>query len=80
MLDEFDARFRADWLATAKPFGLEVIQRRNAGVRARLEEARLRIFELLEGSIDRIEELDAATAAEGIPGAPSNPYSGCASL
>ena len=80
MLDEFDARFRADWLATAKPFGLEVIQRRNAGVRARLEEARLRIFELLEGSIDRIEELDAVTAAEGIPGAPSNPYSGCASL
>ncbi len=80
MLDEFDVQFRADWLATAKPFGLEVIQRRNAGVRARLEETRLRIFELLDGSIDRIEEIDAAIAVRGIPNAPANPYSGCAYL
>ena len=80
MLDEFDAQFRADWLATAKPFGLEVIQRRNAGVRARLEEARLRIFEFLDGAIDRIEEMDAAIAVRGIPNAPTNPYSGCAYL
>lgn len=80
MLDEFDVQFRADWLATAKPFGLEVIQRRNAGVRARLEETRLRIFELLDGSIDRIEEIDAAIAVQGIPNAPANPYSGCAYL
>ena len=80
MLDEFDAQFRADWLATSKPFGLEVIQRRNAGVRARLEEARLRIFEFLDGSIDRIEEMDAAIAVRGIPNAPADPYSGCAYL
>ena len=77
-LDEFDVHFRADWLATAKPFGLEVIQRRNAGVRARLEEARLRIFEFLDGSIDRIEEIDAAIAAKGIPNTPADPYSGSA--
>ncbi len=77
-LDEFDVHFRADWLATAKPFGLEVIQLRNAGVRARLEEARLRIFEFLDGSIDRIEEIDAAIAAKGIPNTPADPYSGSA--
>lgn len=76
MLDEFDALFRADWLATAKPFGLEVIQRRNAGSRARLEEARLRIFELLDGTIGKIEELDAAIAVKGIPEAPADAFSG----
>ena len=40
---EFDASFRRQWLKCAKPFGLEVIQARNAVQAARLEETALRI-------------------------------------
>ena len=58
LLDEFCEEFRADWLRCAKPFGLEVIQERNAGVRARLLELRRR---LLESS--PIPELDAQLRA-----------------
>ena len=57
-LREFDAGFRAQWLACAKPFGLESIQIRNAGQIARLEETALRIREYLEGEITHIEELE----------------------
>ncbi len=56
---EFDASFRRQWLRTAKPFGLEVIQARNATLAARLEEAALRIREYLDGTVGSIEELDA---------------------
>lgn len=62
-LREYDEHFCKDWRETAKPFGLEVIQRRNAGVAARLEETRRRILELLQGKIEKIEELDAALDA-----------------
>ena len=56
---EFDASFRRQWLRTAKPFGLEVIQARNATQAARLEETALRIREYLDGTVASIEELDA---------------------
>jgi len=56
---EFDASFRRQWLRTAKPFGLEVIQARNATLAARLEETALRIREYLDGTVNSIEELDA---------------------
>ena len=56
--DEFDSTFRRQWLACAKPFGLERIQVRNAGQIARLQETALRIREYLAGEIDRIEELE----------------------
>ncbi len=56
---EFDATFRRQWLRTAKPFGLEVIQARNAALAARLEETALRIREYLNGAVASIEELDA---------------------
>lgn len=69
---EFDASFRAQWLDCAKPFGLEVIQGRNAMQIARLEEAALRIREYLDGDIDRIEELEARI----LPGSPCNWFSG----
>jgi len=59
-LNAFDRAFRASWLATAKPFGLEVIQRRNAGQAARWQELKLRLEELLAGTVARIEELDAS--------------------
>jgi len=56
---EFDASFRRQWLRTAKPFGLEVIQARNATLATRLEETALRIREYLDGTVGSIEELDA---------------------
>ena len=55
---EFDASFRRQWLKCAKPFGLEVIQARNAAQAARLEETALRIREYLDGTVASIEELD----------------------
>lgn len=55
---EFDASFRRQWMKCAKPFGLEVIQGRNAILAARLEETALRIREYLDGTVASIEELD----------------------
>jgi hypothetical protein len=55
---EFDSEFRAQWHAVAKPFGLERIQQRNAGLIARLEETALRINEYISGAIERIDELE----------------------
>ena len=76
-LRAFDRYFREDWRETAKPFGLEVIQRRNAGAAARLEETRRLILDLLQGKIDRIEELDAALEARTCGRElPPNVYSG----
>lgn len=56
---EFDASFRNQWMAKAKPFGIEHIQMRNATIAARLEETALRIREYLNEEIPSIEELDA---------------------
>lgn len=67
-IQTFDACFRKEWMRTAKPFGLEIIQRRNAGLSARLDELALRIKEFLNGEIDRIAELDEALHAASIPG------------
>ena len=57
-LIEFDAGFRRNWLKCAKAHGLERIQVRNAGQLARLEELSIRLREYLDGTIERIEELD----------------------
>ena len=64
-IKEFNFSFRNQWLNCAKPFGLERIQIRNAGLIARFEETALRIREYLEGKIDRIEELDNRMAPSG---------------
>ena len=61
--DEFDSSFRRQWLACAKPFGLERIQARNAALIARLDETALRIREFLAGEIDRIDELECRLPA-----------------
>lgn len=58
--DDFTLHFRAQWLANAKPFGLETMQHRMGGQRERLLEAARRIDEFLAGKIDRIPELEAA--------------------
>ena len=57
-LVEVDAGFRRNWLKCAKAHGLERIQVRNAGQLARLEELAIRIREYLDGTVERIEELD----------------------
>lgn len=57
-LVEVDAGFRRNWLKSAKAHGLERIQVRNAGQMARLEELAIRIREYLDGTVERIEELD----------------------
>ncbi len=66
-LAEFDRLFRKEWLSSAKPFGLEIIQRRNAGLAARLEETSLRLQEYLRGDVNGIEELDEALHAAETP-------------
>ena len=72
VLDEFSEAFRTDWLSSAKPFGLEVIQRRNAGLRARFLELQRR---LREGGL--IPELDARLhALELGEESPARLYSG----
>lgn len=65
-MQEFDASFRRQWLDCGKVFGLEVIQRRNAGLIARLEETALRIREYLDDRISAIDELDARPSGTGI--------------
>ena len=79
-IGEFDELFRADWLETAKPFGLEVIQRRNAGLVARYRELRRVLLEFLDGTLPQIAELDAsleaAPAVRETGFTPDNIYSG----
>ena len=58
LLDDFSSGIRAEWLRTARPFGLEIIQRRNAGVRERFLELLRRLRET-----DEIPELDAQLSA-----------------
>lgn len=63
----FDHWFRREWMRSAKPFGLEIIQRRNAGLAARVEETALRLDEFFSGKRSRIEELDEALRASAVP-------------
>ena len=46
------------WLRHNKPFGMEVIQIRNAGLARRFEELKMRIEEFLKNRVDSIPELD----------------------
>lgn len=66
-LVEVDAGFRRNWLQCAKAHGLERIQIRNAGQLARLEELAVRIREYLDGTIERIEELDERLPHSVVP-------------
>ncbi len=55
--EEFAKQYRSRWLKDNKPQGLEIGQIRLAGVKARLEEAKLRIEEYLKNGVP-IPELD----------------------
>lgn len=46
------------WLATYKPFGLEVIEKRYGGLRARLESLSDRLYAYLGGRVLEIPELE----------------------
>ena len=56
--ERFAAAMRQNYLATAKPQGMEHLQCRNAAVVGRLEETARRILEYLNGRVDTIAELD----------------------
>jgi hypothetical protein len=75
----FDLLFREEWMSSAKPFGLEIIQRRNAGLMARLDETARRIQELMNGRLNKIEELEESLSAAKTPDfIPAPPvFSGC---
>ena len=58
LVEKTDAAFRTQWLRRNKPFGLDVMQIRFAGMARRYRELSLRITELLDGKIDVIEEFE----------------------
>lgn len=64
---EFAASFRRSWLNSSKPFGLEIMEIRNAGLIARFESLGARLQELLDGKIKNIPELDARRPLNGKP-------------
>jgi len=57
VVDDLWLCHRAMWLATYKPFGLEVIEGRYGAIRTRLESLALRLNAYLAGEIDEIPEL-----------------------
>jgi hypothetical protein len=64
---EFCALYRDNWNENSQPFGFELIQKRNAGALARLEEAKRRVDEYLAGKAATIPEFDEAATPFGKP-------------
>ncbi len=58
LVKKFTAAFEKQWMKDNKPYGFDVQEMRLAGVRARLESCRARIYDYLEGRIDKIDELE----------------------
>ena len=58
-VDTLHQVFRTQWMKENKPFGFDVQDIRMGGLKARLTEACVMIDEYLDGTIDRIEELEA---------------------
>ncbi len=57
-VEELRRTHRAQWLATYKPFGWEVLDLRYGGVLARIDTAIYRIEQYLSGEINKLEELE----------------------
>ncbi|MFN2351953.1 MAG: beta-N-acetylhexosaminidase, partial [Kiritimatiellia bacterium] len=57
-LSDLQKAFRRQWLRRNKPSGMEVVQIRLAAQQTRFAETATRLGELLDGKIDRIDELD----------------------
>ena len=62
---EFCEIYRDNWNETSQPFGFELIQKRNAGILARMEEAKRRVDEYLAGKAATIPEFDEAVTPFG---------------
>ena len=58
LLDAFHTAFRDQWHTCNKPFGFEVQDIRMGGLQARLQTAQLRIQGYVDGTIERLEELE----------------------
>lgn len=68
LLDALDAlldSFRYEWMRSYKSWGFEVIQIKIAGLAERYRELSRRLEELLDGTSDRIEELEIRPQARG---------------
>jgi hypothetical protein len=77
-VDELWKCHRDVWLATYKPFGLEVIESRYGGLRTRLESLSDRLYAYLSGKIGEIPELEVKLEKIG-PKTPGElPYAGYA--
>jgi hypothetical protein len=70
-VDELWKCHRDLWLVTYKPFGLEVIEKRYGGLRARLESLSDRLYAYLGGKVLEIPELEARLEKIG-PGTPGD--------
>jgi hypothetical protein len=57
-------------MKNAKPFGLEVMQRRSSGMINRLYETQLRISEFLEGKAESIDEIEVRLTSKVTEGRP----------
>ena len=57
---DYCRKYREDWLATSRPFGFELIQKRNACALERFEEAKRRFDDFMAGRAATIEEFDEA--------------------
>ncbi len=64
-LEGLNDSFRDQWFRGYKSYGLEIMQIRLAGLRERYAELARRIDELLEGRIEKIDELELEPEARG---------------
>ena len=65
-LDKFAKSARKQWLATTKPFGLEVLDSRIATLSARLDTLAMRVKDFVAGKVDKLEELEARRDLTGL--------------
>lgn len=64
---------RTMWMHTYKAFGWEVLDVRYGGVLARINSARDRIMDYIQGSVERLEELEAERLVFDQQGTPPRP-------
>lgn len=64
-LEGLQETFRKEWMRSYKSWGFEVVGIKVAGVAERMRETARRIEELLDGSVDKIEELEVIPGGGG---------------
>ena len=58
LIKKYQSAFEKQWMKDNKSYGFDVQEIRLAGVRARVESCRRRLYDYLNGAVDRIEELE----------------------